>query len=237
MKRILLILSGLGFFLGHSFAQISIRPAGPITLTGSYSAGSVLTTNILISNAGGSNANVKVLRIVLDTVAGTTNNFCFGPACYPPSVSLSPVATAISPGGSDSSFTTDYNPNGNAGITKLRFLFFNTNNANDTASIIITYDARTLTAVSPLALKTVFGSPYPNPTTGPATVSHRSFGPGEQASVGLYDILGNHLSETTIEPFTVETALPTSNLRQGAYICKYTLKGKTIGTKRLTVVR
>ena len=131
----------------------------------------------------------------------------------------------------------DFIPQNHSGVAVIKYKFINVANPRDTSSIIITFDARSLTSTQTVSNSQIFGSPFPNPAVNFTSIQHKAIAAAEQASIEIYNILGNHLGSTVVEPLTTETVLSVASLSEGAYFCKFIVKGKTVGTKRFTVVR
>lgn len=95
--------------------------------------------SLIVLNNSGNGMDVKVKRTDLSLVTGTTANFCWGTACYPPFVYESPESVRIDPGTSNSSFRGDYTHSGTLGTSRILFSFFDINNPSDSTWIIVNY--------------------------------------------------------------------------------------------------
>lgn len=101
----------------------------------------LIEATALVKNTGSSAKSVKVKRYELEVVAGSVNQICWGVQCYPPNVSVTPDAQLINAGSIDSTFKADYRPEGNPGISKYMYVFFDENNPNDSIAVTMVFNA------------------------------------------------------------------------------------------------
>lgn len=95
--------------------------------------------SLIVSNPTANGMEVKVKRTDLSLVNGTSANFCWGTACYPPFVYESPESVRIDAGTSNSSFRGDYTHGGNLGTSRVLFTFFDSGNPADSTWIVVNY--------------------------------------------------------------------------------------------------
>ena len=134
-----------------------------------------MATTFSITNTGTRNLTLGLARQVRYAVPGSENSFCFGVGCYPPVVSIAPQPIMLAPGAVDNSFIGDYLPNGQAGITVVRYAFYDVNGSGasgDTAYVTISYDAsqRVTGLAADLAASSLLSAPAPNPAVAGADI-------------------------------------------------------------------
>lgn len=139
-------------------------------------------------NTGSSAITIKAKRTDLSVIAGTTNSFCFGGQCYLPSLSVSLAEITLNAGeetaGADE-LSGHYYPDVYFGSSYIRYVFFDKNNVNDSAFVVVNY-----IAIDPLGIKENKTNPvklFPNPSKNSLFVnSHKPL-----QSIAIYDVLGS----------------------------------------------
>lgn len=154
---------------------LSFSAGTSLTVVGGYSQ-AVVVSAFNITNTGAQTLSLGLERQVISEVPGSENSFCFGVGCYPPSVTVAPTPIILAAGATDNSFIGDYLPNGQSGITVVRYAIYDYNAAGlpgDTAYCTVTYDAtqRVTGLVADFAASTLLGAPAPNPAAAGTDVS------------------------------------------------------------------
>ncbi len=169
MRRSLLAFASALLLAPAAYAlPVTFSAGTSITIVGSYSQSGPLESHFVITNTGSQPLTLGLERQMLSEVGGSQNNFCFGPNCYPPHVGLAPSPIIIAAGGTDNTFVGDYMSNGYAGITRIRYAFYDVDGlgaAADTAYVTVTYDAtqRVTGLANSLATSKLLSYPAPNP--------------------------------------------------------------------------
>jgi hypothetical protein len=122
-----------------------------------YVSGDVLITELSVgftfTNNGSTNIDVCVKKTEIDVISGTSNVFAFAGLLFPPMVYESPVQISLNSGESSSEFEGYYQPNGNLGVSTIRYTFFDYDNVNDSVCVnvqyIITDENPEITGVNP----------------------------------------------------------------------------------------
>ncbi|MBC7447906.1 MAG: hypothetical protein H7330_07585 [Hymenobacteraceae bacterium] len=154
---------------------VSFSNGSSLTVVGGYAQTTPLVAQFGITNTGSSELTLGVHRQIRAEVRGSENNFCFGVSCYPPNVSVAPQPIILAGGGTDNSFIGDYLTHGQAGVSRIRYAFYDVNGtgrATDTAYVTVTYDAsqRVTGRAKDLAAATLLSAPAPNPVLAGADV-------------------------------------------------------------------
>ena len=150
MKKVLFFLIFL-FSIASAGAQaLSLQWDGaPITDGSTVVVNGELTDNIfqeflshvLVKNETDRDMQVKARRANVDVVDGSTNYLCWE-ACYPDDVTESPNAYTIPAGGMtpETVFAGHYQPHGNAGLSTVKYTFFNEMNEDEQVSFFVEYN-------------------------------------------------------------------------------------------------
>jgi hypothetical protein len=178
---------------------------------------------------------VKVARKVLNQVTGSENNFCWGADCYPDFISVSPNPVNIPAGGSNSSFKGDYSPNGNQGITRIRYSFFKTTGSPDSVHTIVTFNANSISGNRKDAdLNNMIGMPTPNPANEMTAIQYNLPAGTKSAKLRVLNAIGGLVKEMNLEKQGAALII-TSNLPNGIYFYNLQVDGRSVSTKKLIV--
>ncbi|MBI9037816.1 MAG: hypothetical protein JEY97_06750 [Bacteroidales bacterium] len=149
MKKTLLftLISCLFMFTGFSQSLtlqtpegVNIPNGGEITVYGEETAFEIIC-HVFITNICTSDINVSLHRNQIYLVGSSSSAFCWG-ICYSPSVNQSAFPIVIAAGATDEeSFSGHYYPDGNVGISRVSYTFYDDVNPNDSIMVIVNYAA------------------------------------------------------------------------------------------------
>jgi len=100
-----------------------------ITLTDDVNV-AMMAIEVGVKNVGSTALDVKTRKFEVSIIPGSVNMFCWG-LCFPPYIFESPDPINIAPGETCEEFSGEYQPNGNSGVSIIRYTFFDMNNPND----------------------------------------------------------------------------------------------------------
>src|ERR1017187_1337696 len=151
MKKVLLYLM-LGFVTLSLHAQTTVNATSfsistsSLTYTGTVDSFE-LVAQIKISNLTANPVNVIFSRHIVKNLTGTVNFFCVASGvCYDSSTYIGPTPLTVKKASPDT-LLGDYEPNGLAGTTKIRYHFYNQANLSDSASLLITFTTISLAGI------------------------------------------------------------------------------------------
>ncbi len=225
-------LTFLGFAVfGQSFSLTyngtNLSPDEEISIQCSIPDDNNALMGLLVNNNTTEMKSVKVKKVYLDVVEGSEESFCWG-MCYPPNVFESPYPVSIDAGTSSDAFTGDYNPHGNYGSSKIRYVFFNENNSSDTISVIASYDF--LDAVEDYTSGNTI-SIYPNPAN--TTLNVAIDGAQANTTVKIFNVLGKVVKKSSFSGAML--SIPVDDLRNGIYFVRIMDGDKVINTEKLLI--
>lgn len=112
-----------------------------ITVYSNNPLADLMESHLKVYNSGDTDLNVFLRRINNTAATGSSNAFCFGINCYPPTTDTSQVETPIPVGAMNTTFIGDYYPNQSRGISSVTYEFYdNTTTANKiSASVTVLY--------------------------------------------------------------------------------------------------
>lgn len=165
-----LVLSAATASLAGQLQGFAISGAPLITVRGGYSQTSDMEAAVVITNNTGRALSLRVQRQVRSAVTGSENYFCTPITCYTPTVTLAPASFALANGASNSDCHFYYTPNNQAGITTIRYAFFELG-SQDSAYVTVRFDAsqRVLATTASKAPESVLSQPWPNPAAAGTT--------------------------------------------------------------------
>ncbi len=191
-----------------------------------------VVSHVFIKNATNDSISVKVKKVELTALHGTSNVFCWG-SCFIPEVFISPNPIVIHAGVTDSlNFSGHYTPNGVIGISTIRYVFFDANNPSDTVCVNIDFDTypQSIKDLSNVTLSDA----YPNPADNTVSFSC-SFPQNSLAKVIIRNVLGSIVKAIDITNNSVKVRLNTSELADGVYFYTFLVNGNSQVTKKLVI--
>ncbi|MFY8032919.1 MAG: T9SS type A sorting domain-containing protein [Flexibacteraceae bacterium] len=229
MKKILLVICVLAGTLAANAQSLRVTNMAP--LVNGLPTASLLESNSIITNTSTQDLAVKVTSQILQQAPGSFSNFCWGINCYPPTVTTSPDAIALSPGQSNNSFKADYLPLESVGVTRVKYCFFVVGNPTDSVCTVVTFDTRPNSASSKLAKAEM--KAYPNPATDVVSISYPVA--GTSATIEVVNIIGKVVFEAPLQEGTTNTRLNVKELPNGQYFVSVKEANKRVATTRLIV--
>ena len=196
----------------------------------------VVTGYIACTNDNAEALSVKTKKIIYegDTLTGTSNYFCWG-ACFPPFIYVSPTSLMIEPGATSNDFYADYEPRDVPGVSRITYVFFDENNPDDSASVIVDWNASPAGLGQELLSQVTFSEAYPNPASTMARVDYDLPVELENSVVIITNLLGARVKELPLTSMQGRLEIPVFDLQDGIYF--YTLKSQNnlAVTKKLVV--
>jgi hypothetical protein len=188
-----------------------------------------------VENTGSTPLEVKVVALELDVIPGTLHYFCWE-RCYEPGVLLSPTSLTLAPGEIADVFYGDYVPEGQAGISTIKYCFFNAANEADSVCGIIRYNASPLSVTGPLAGELPgIGKVFPNPASQHINVDYtRGNGRGV---IEIYSILGTRMRTYDLTSQKGRARIPVDGLPTGVYLMMLKVDGEHVRTRKFHVSR
>lgn len=199
------------------------------------------TVKVYAELTGSTPKQVNVRRYEIWPVAGSQNFFCWG-VCYLPvasGVNLSwdsQHPLNLNPAWTYSDFGAYYMPEGQTAVTRFRFVWYDMANPNGADSSWVDIDFGGTVGILESPLASLDMTLWPNPTAGqPVQLDYRLPGDTRNASLVVYNALGERVK--TIAPLRAEgrLVLPTADLVSGIYFVNLEQGGRMLGTRRLVV--
>lgn len=239
MKKTLLAIFA-GFSISGAIAQTTTLQVqnAPATVYGGYTQAMPLAVSFPVVNTGSQPVDVKVARKIISEVSGSENNFCWGINCYPPFVSVSPDAETIAVGSSNSSFIGDYIPNGQPGVTTIRYSFFRASGPADSVHVTVRFDASSAVMGSRKELGAnaiTISQPKPNPANDMTAIEFSLPANSRNNKLRIFNAIGGLVKEVALTQKQGTAIITTSSLANGVYFYTLQVDGRSVETKKLIV--
>jgi len=210
-------------------SDTTIQVSGPYNTTIDFAG-------IVVKNNSTGSLSIKAKKVIIDTIAGTTNTICFGVSCYPPTTYVTPAAVVIAGGATDATFIAHYSANSRAGNSHIRYVFFDTNNTNDSISVIANYDAINNTGINELNGNDVsIRDAYPNPSNNYTTFNYSLPKQTTNAKITLRNLLGSEVLSANLDELNGKKTISTADLKEGIYFYSLIVNDKIYYTRKLVV--
>jgi hypothetical protein len=207
-----------------------------IYIWGDSSYSTTMGVKFDVKNISCCSVSMKVKKIETSLLPGTSNTFCFNGHCYFSSVYVSPDPPAtIAIGATDTSFSGDYRPKGHLGESIITYVFFNVNNVNDSAGVVVHFNATPTVINETVIAKAEVSNPYPNPAINYTSFKYRFPENTIHAQFILRDILGFPVKEIEIDNPEGKLLINTTDIKSGIYFYSFYVDDKLILTKKLIV--
>lgn len=212
-----------------------------IYIWGDTACSSVIVAEFDVANISAVSVSIKVKKIENTMLPGflcdyTSSTFCFNGNCYPSFVYVSPdPPAAIAPGAMDTTFSGDYKPKGHLGESIITYVFFNTADTNDSAWVVVHFNATPLVINEPAITKAEVSNPYPNPAINYTSFKYSFPGTTIHAQFVLRDILGSPVKEIEIDNTEGKLLVNTTDIKSGIYFYSFYVNDKLILTKKLVI--
>ena len=186
-------------------------------------------SSLTVKNISSDTLNVLCQKVIIDTVLGTDNNFCWGANCYGVTTYISTDYNELLPGEGDNvDFAGYYDAYCDPASAVIEYCFYPDSDPTDRACITITYNESS-TSIS--QLKSVIVSDfYPNPAS---EMVYFTFN-GNAATLKLIDILGNNVKEILLSQEGIKK-LDLSDMNKGIYFGNLIVNDEVISIKKLIV--
>jgi len=242
MKKLVLII----IFCANVFAStlmsqsIQLSDNSGIVANGkNYYVNDTLTSmtidGISVKNISSNTVKLKSKKIETSLITGATCYMCFAGGCYGSAAYISLKYDSLIPNAKDSLFSGHYNPHGNYGESIITFVFFNIANVNDSAWIIVHFNAAPLGIKEIASSNAEFSNPYPNPAINSTTFNYSLPKSTSSARIVLRNLLGSKVYESEINNLDGKLTLNTSNINEGIYFYSFYVNDKMVLTKKLII--
>ena len=247
MKRLILSIVMFSFIAFYGYSQsISlsnlngiIPPNATLTQAGTPDSSELLTF-LNVKNIGTHTINVYCKKVQLSMLDSTEVELCWAGGCYPSFVFVSPNSQPINTGQTITDFSGHYNwvgttqPGFKPGESVVRWVFFDSGNTNDSASVTIKYTSYIVGMEEANASQGFLSNAYPNPADANAFYSY-ALPSGSQGKIIIRNVLGTIMQTEQLSSGSGKLNINTARLSAGIYFYSLIVDGKITQTKKLIV--
>lgn len=234
MKRFLLFIV---FVAGTLFSQAQVfemyTPEGALVNNGDtvfvngVATDDLLAIHVHLKNVSAVTQSVYAKKRYVYVVPGVFNAFCWAGACY---TSFEPNNYAdLDAGTTNEEFSTEYMPQGNEGISVIRYTFYT--QAGDSAWFFGKYNIWT-TGIGTAAFGVTVSNPFPVPAR--ENVNFVIGNVYEPVSIEIHDLTGKQVKLYTVNQSGL-IQLPVNDLKRGLYIAEVKAGVRTIKTSKIVI--
>lgn len=187
-----------------------------------------------ITNNSANDIKVTVKKVIIDTVPGSENYFCWT-SCYMPNVYIGDTLTIKAGQTNNTHFTGEYEAYGHAGKSKIMYVFYNYNNPTDSVAYICEYHAGSGVGISNTVKAVSTAKVYPNPAKTAITIDYEIPSNANSARFEIRNILGQTVSDTKLESFEGKQKVDVSGLINGVYFYTLIVDNQSVISKKLII--
>jgi len=193
---------------------------------------------VYITNNSSSDIEVKIRKQTIQIVPGAFSTFCWG-QCFAPHVIESPHPVIVSAGvtTNDTDFYTEYNGNGNDGVTIVRYTIFDHNSPSDSVDVVIKLTSTPTSVDEMFMQKSEISNPYPNPASTSCQFKYNIPMNTSDARLIISDLTGNIVQSVSLSPGEGKVSLDVSTLNSGIYFYSLQVNNQPRSTRKLIVQR
>jgi hypothetical protein len=234
----LIILAGTlgGFSQSLTLTKNGNPVANGATIDISGHIDSLIIIYLTVHNTGSTALDVKVRKDNISVLTGTIDTYCFAGQCYGGSTPVSIAGVQIAPGGYDTTFSGDYYPLGQTGLSIFRYTFFDVNNPDDTISVTVRYSAAlNVPSVDPVVAQ--LSNVYPNPASEKVFFDYNAALSSGSRILVIRDMAGRAVRESDLPDQQGTLEMDVRELETGVYFYSLIQNGTVLMTRKLVIKR
>lgn len=197
---------------------------------------SELITYMNVKNTTAASMKILCRKTEMILLDSTEVTMCWGGACWPSKINLSPEPTVIAAGATSNEFVGHYSQvlfqHFKPGETVVRWTFFDMDKPSDSTTVVIKYTSWPMN-VPEIAARPEMSGIYPNPASSQANFS-LDIPKGTSATLVIRDMLGKEVFAQKDLSSGINQ-VNTSAFNDGIYFCTLMADGKMIETRKLVV--
>jgi len=244
MKKILLTLFSLAIFPGLFAQSFSLLDTNGVVIDNGATVqvlgdptDAVIIAKFHVKNDATEEKDVKVKKVINagDTLPTTKNSICWGIQCYPPDVYETPFPLTIQPGELNTSFFGEYQPMTVPGVSRIMYVFFDSNNRDDSVAVTVEYNASPSSIGDGLISGAKFSDAYPNPARSIVKVDYSIPAQVSDASIVVTNMLGSEVKKIELNELKGTARIEVTELLNGIYFYSLVANDKLILTRKFVV--
>lgn len=203
---------------------------------GDSGSATIIYSYLSVTNISTGTVTVKAKEIPTSLISGAKVALCFAGSCFGQVTTTftSPTSATLAASAENSSFTGEYHPLGHLGESTIIFEFFNVANIDDSAWVVVHFDATPAGIKQITYINAEISNPYPNPASDFTSFNCSLPKNTGKAKLVISNILGSEIKEMNIEK-EGKITLNTRDIMEGVYLYSFIVDDNLILTKRLII--
>jgi hypothetical protein len=190
-----------------------------------------------VYNIGNETKSVKVKKYDISLVDSVYSHFCWL-SCYPDFITISPDSIFIDAGSFSTNFTGDLTYKSVKGTSKIKFVFFDSENETDSTFVIIDFIIGTVGINDlPKLANVEMSNAYPNPVMGVSFIDYKLPQSVAGAYIRINNLLGTTVREIPLDRSQGKVTLDAGNLKDGVYFYSLIVNKSATITRKFVVKR
>ncbi len=216
---------------------------GSVVFVASQPTDNTNEVDLLVELTGTTAEQINVRRYEVWPVAGSSNYFCWGVCYLPVLASAQPAWVSqhyvdMEAGIPVNNFHAYYQPTGNAGTSRFRYVWFNTSTPDSPDSSWVDIDFGGTVGLGDGPTRSISMAAWPNPTSGSdVMVDFALDGSAQNTEVVLYNVVGERVRRQRISSLEGRAVLSSSGLASGVYFANLERDGRMLATRRIAITR
>lgn len=187
-----------------------------------------------IENVSSNALDVHCARNVTEDIDGGQNYFCWT-QCYLPGADLSPTPSTIPANSSVDLFSAHVKPQGNQGVFRATYTFFDANNPTDKVDVMVNVYSTPVGIVAH-NFENEISLISPNPANEYTIVTY-SANQDKNSKLVIYNMLGAKIEEVELLEENGVVKVDTYKMKAGVYFVNLVSDDKIMSTQKLVVTK
>ncbi len=248
-------------FTIHSGSHEGQNITGDTLVVNGLSSTNDLKSLAYIRNNENTEAMVQIVRYELKSVSGTANYYCYGMGCagqmdggkvfqhpsqseldngqsqFKTKLAQATDTTTIGFNKKFAELSAHYLPNGNAGTSIYKFVFYDEKTKQDSTHMFIKCIAEDVSTTGREYDKSLSFQLFPNPANEVVNIvwNKAEVRKNDILAIQIHDIFGRIIKTNSIHYAEHKSTIETRNLQSGIYFSSLLLNGEIIQTKKMVV--
>jgi len=202
---------------------------------------SIIQFHALVTNNTGNIMNIRLARVNIDILDGTSNLMCFADQCYSPFMDTTPETNyLVLPAGSTSNEAGGlkaeyYDYFGAYGTSIVKYSFFNFANPEEHVDVVVKYWSSPTAIDENIANHINISNAYPNPAFNTINMDYSFDVRVDAASIKIVNLLGSVVKEVEMDQDGNRLSMDVSDLTAGIYFYSVVVNNEIFQTKKLVI--
>lgn len=194
--------------------------------------------DISVHNNTSNGMNIKIAREVINELTDLQFSFCWGTACFDPTVDTSAnyqFVPANGQTGETENLLADFYPKEKIGTAIVKYTAYNMDMTEAQATVVLKYWASPEAINEDVMKGGSISDVYPNPASNNVSFDYQLTSKVNSAKIKIFNVLGSTVKEADIVGKDGKLSVNVSDLENGVYFYSVIINGEIYTTKKLIV--